>query len=181
VKKLIGLAAVTAALAGCAGGNQEPPQSEQVQHAASPEWVTRGPGAFASDKGRAFYGVAIASGIRNRQMRRATADSRARTEIGAKLDPYVSRLSKQYLASAPGGDQGVEQSLKSYAQREVTIVDHWVDNDGSEWSLAQLDVDTFKKDLDKMNELNEQVKRDVRANADRAYSEVTAEDAKQRR
>jgi hypothetical protein len=40
----------------------------------------------------------------------------------------------------------------------VLIVDHWVDTDGTEYALAQLDMDTFKNNLDKMKELNAKVR-----------------------
>ena len=73
MKKLIGIAAL-AALAACGGGSSTPQQSNQVQHASGPDWVNRGSGAFGGDKGRTFYGVGIASGIRNAAMRRTGHD-----------------------------------------------------------------------------------------------------------
>jgi hypothetical protein len=188
VKKLIGIA-IFLALAACGGGsNNQPQMSNQVQHASGPDWVNRGSGAFGGDKGRTFYGVGIASGIHNAAMRRSTTDSRARAEIAKTLDTYVSVLNKDYMASTTAGDmkasseeQHVEQALKTYSQMElsgVLIVDHWVDNDGTEYSLAQLDMDAFKNNMDKMKELNEQVKQQVRANADKAFDDLTAEEAK---
>jgi hypothetical protein len=53
-----------------------------------------------------------------------------------------------------------------------------VDTDGTEYSLAQLDMDTFKNNLDKMKELNAKVRDAVRANADKAFDELSAEEAK---
>ena len=186
MKKLIGIAAL--ALAACGGGGQQPQQAQQVQHAPGPDWVSRGSGAFGGDKGKTFYGVGIASGIRNAAMRRSTSESRARAEIAKTLDTYVSVLNKDYMASTTAGDmkasseeQHVEQALKTYSQMElsgVQIVDHWVDNDGNEYALAQLDMDAFKNNMDKMKELNEQVKQAVRANADKAFDELAAEEAK---
>jgi hypothetical protein len=189
VKKLIGIAAV-AMLTACGGGTSNQPQvSNQIQHSDGPDWKNRGSGAFGGDKGRVFYGVGIASGIRNYAMRRSTADSRARSEIASQLDSYVSRLNK--MASTGGGDmkassddQRVEQALKTYSQMElsaVLIVDHYVDNEGSEWALAQLDMDTFKSNMDKVKELNEQQKQQVRANADKAFDELNAEEAKRQK
>jgi hypothetical protein len=187
VKKLIAIAGL-AALAACGGGSSAPQQSNQVQHASGPDWVNRGSGAFGGDKGRTFYGVGIASGIHNAAMRRSTTDSRARAEIAKTLDTYVTVLNKDYMASTTAGDmkasseeQHVEQALKTYSQMElsgVLIVDHWVDNDGTEYSLAQLDMDAFKNNMDKMKDLNEAVKQQVRANADKAFDELNAEEAK---
>ena len=187
VKKIIGMA-VAAAFVACGGGSSTPQMSNQVQHANGPDWVNRGSGAFGGEKGRVFYGVGIASGIRNAAMRRSTSDSRARSEISKTLDTYVSVLNKDYMASTTAGDmsasseeQHVEQALKTYSNMElsgVSIIDHWIDNDGTEYSLAQLDMESFKNNMDKMKELNAKVRDAVRANADKAFDELSAEEAK---
>lgn len=182
MNKLIGLAAVLA-LTACGGPSQQPETVNQVQHATGPEWVTRGSGAFTSEKGRVFYGVGIASGIRNAAMRRATADARARAEIATQLDAYVSHLGKM---ASPQGASGrspadVEQALKGYSQNELssaTIVDHWVDNDGSEWALAQLEMDKLKSDADRSHDLDDQAKQAVKMNGDKAFDELNAENGK---
>ena len=57
-------------LVGCAAKQPAPP--------AGPAWVNKGSGAFDVDKGKVFYGVGMASGIRNRALLRQTADNRAR-------------------------------------------------------------------------------------------------------
>jgi len=186
VKKIIGMAVAVVAMAGC--GSDKPQMSNQIQHANGPDWVNRGSGAFGGEKGKVFYGVGIASGIHNMAMRRSTGDSRARAEIAKTLDTYVSVLNKDYMASTTAGDmsasseeQHVSQALKTYSQMElsgVAIVDHWVDNDGTEYALAQLDMDTFKNGMDKMKELNAKVRDAVRANADKAFDELGAEEAK---
>src|SRR5205823_9904969 len=180
VKKVIGMAMV-AALVAC-GGEKKPEMSNQVLHANGPEWVNRGSGAFGGEKGKIFYGVGIASGIRNAALRRSTSDSRARSEIAKTLDTYVAVLNKDYQASTTAGDmsasteeQHVQQALKTYSQTElsgVLIIDHWVDTDGTEFALAQLDMETFKANLDKMKELNARVREVVRANADKAFDEL---------
>src|ERR1700704_6114608 len=156
VKKILGIAMAAVAMAAC-GGDNKPQMSNQVLHANGPDWVNRGSGAFGGEKGRIFYGVGIASGIRNAAMRRSTSDSRARSEIAKTLDTYVSVLNKDYMASTTAGDmkasseeQHVEQALKTYSQMElsgVLIVDHWVDNDGTEYALSQLDMQQFKDGL----------------------------------
>jgi hypothetical protein len=186
VKKVIGIAVAAAALAAC--GGKKPEMSNQILHANGPDWVNRGSGAFGGEKGKIFYGVGIASGIRNAALRRSTADSRARSEIAKTLDTYVAVLNKDYQASTTAGDmsasteeQHVQQALKTYSQIELSgalIVDHWVDNDGTEYSLAQLDMESFKTNLDRMKELNARVREAVRANADKAFDELAAEEAK---
>ena len=185
MKKILGIAFASALMA-C--GSDKPQMSNQVLHANGPDWVNRGSGAFGGEKGRIFYGVGIASGIRNAAMRRSTSDSRARAEIAKTLDTFVSVLNKDYQASTTAGDmsasaeeQHVEQALKTYSNMElsgVTIVDHWVDTDGTEFALAQLDMEQFKNGMDKMKELNAKVRDAVRANAEKAFDELNAEEAK---
>lgn len=186
MKKILGVAMV-GLLVAC-GGSKTPEMSNQVLHANGPDWVNRGTGAFGGDKGKVFYGVGIASGIRNAAMRRSTSDSRARAEIAKILDTYVAVLNKDYMASTTAGDmsasseeQHVQQALKTYSQMElsgVQIIDHWVDTDGTEYALAALDMETFKNNMDKMKELNAAVRDAVRANADKAFDELSAEEAK---
>ena len=187
MKKLIGMAVAVVAMVAC-GADNKPQMSNQVEHANGPDWVNRGSGAFGGEKGKVFYGVGIASGIKNRAMRRSTGDSRARAEIAKTLDTYVSVLNKDYMASTTAGDmsasseeQHVQQALKTYSQMELSgalIVDHFIDNDGTEYSLAQLDMQQFKDNLDKMKELNAKVRDAVRANADKAFDELSSEENK---
>ncbi len=187
MKKLFGMAIATLAMVAC-GGDNKPQMSNQILHANGPDWVNKGTGAFGGEKGKVFYGVGIASGIRNAAMRRSTTDSRARAEIAKTLDTFVSVLNKDYMASTTAGDmsasseeQHVQQALKTYSQMElsgVSIVDHWVDNDGTEYALAQLDMQQFKDGMDKMKELNSKVRDAVRANADKAFDELSSEENK---
>jgi hypothetical protein len=185
VKKLIGLMAV-ATLAAC--GSEKPQTGTQILHEGAPNWVNKGSGAFNGEKGRVFYGIGISSGIRNAALRRQDSDSKARADIAATLNTYVTRLTKSYAASTTAGDmsasseeQHVSDALKTYTQMQlsgVAIVDHWVANDGTEYALAQLDMDGFKGQMDKMKELNAKVRDQVRANADKAFDELAAEEAK---
>jgi hypothetical protein len=185
VKKTISLIAVLM-LSAC--GNSTPQQSNQVLHANGPEWVNKGSGAFGGDKGKVFYGVGLTSGVHNAALRRSTSDARARAEIAKILTSYVAVLNKSYQASTTAGDmsasseeQHVQEALKSYSQQElsgVIIIDHWVDNDGTEYSLASLDMASFADNMSKMKELNAKVRDAVRANADKAFDELGAEEAK---
>ncbi|HEY5676242.1 MAG TPA: hypothetical protein VIR81_05635, partial [Myxococcales bacterium] len=129
-----------------------------------------------------------ASGIRNAAMRRSTSDARARSEISKILESYASVLGRDYKASgsatdvkdAPEGEH-LEQALKDYSQSElssVQIIDHWVDNDGNEYALAAIDLDTFKGNMDRMKGLDPKVRDAVRANADKAFDELNAEEAR---
>ena len=60
----------------------------------------------------------------------------------------------------------------------VQIVDHWFHPDGTVYALAQLDLDGFTNNLDKMNELNANVRDYVRKNAERVHMDLEQEEAK---
>lgn len=179
------------ALAGCGGGKKnmqsEPVAAPTAAIAPSgPAWVNQGSGAFKDGN---FYGVGIASGIKNRALAVDTADSRARAKIAEVFNTYIAKLTKDYMASTTAGDmktsseeQNVTNSLKSFTQMNlsgVVIVDHWIDSsDGSMFSLAKLDVAGVKASLDKAQELDAKVRDYVKANADKAFEDLSAEEAK---
>ena len=186
MKKILGVVAMLALVA-CA----EPvkPQVFAANPAQNgPDWVNKGSGTGTGDKGRVFTGVGISSGVRNASLRRTDADAKARAAIAATMSTYVTRLTKSYADSTTAGDpkvsseeQHVSDALKTFTQMQlsgVAIVDHWIANDGTEYALAVLDIDGFKGQMDKMKDLNAKVKEQVKANADKAFDELSAEEAK---
>ena len=191
MKKLLGTMALAAATALTACGGGQSTTMTGPTFAGGPDWVSKGNGAYSGDKGKVFRGVGIAGGIRNPSMRRSTADLRARAEIAKTLDTYVSALNKAYQASTTAGDmsksseeQHVSEALKGFTQMQLSgaqIIDHWIAADGTEFALAELDLQGMKDNMDKMKELNAKVRDAVRANADKAFDELAAEEAKHKR
>jgi hypothetical protein len=167
---------------GCAGKEPAPPP-------AGPAWVNKGSGAFDVDKGKVFYGVGVASGIRNRSLLISTADNRARAEVAKILETYVAVLSKDYMASTTAGDmsasseeQHVEQALKTFSKTTLhgaRIIDHWKDPaDGSLFALCELDLLAFKSALDDYKELDAKVRDYVRQNAEKLHQKLEEEEEK---
>ncbi len=155
----------------------------------SPEWVNKGSGAFKDAGQSIFYGVGIAQGIRNRALSVTAADDRARAEIAKTMNSYVTVLTKDYMASTTAGsmdksseEQHVTQTLKNFAKftlHGAVIVDHWKDPaDGTMFALAKLDMNAIKKTLEESKELDSRVRDYVRANAEKAFDELSAEEAK---
>lgn len=173
----------------CGGSPTEtgeaPKHFEGIQY---PEWVMKGSGAFGGEAGRVFYGVGSVSGIKNHALARTTADNRARAEIAKIFEVYSASLMKDYMASTTAGDmtasseeQHVESAIKTFSAATlsgVQIVDHWFHPDGTVYALAQLDLENFTNSLDKMNELNGQVRDYVRKNAERVHMDLESEEAK---
>lgn len=151
--------------------------------AKGPEWVWKGSGAFDVEKGKIFYGVGIASGIKNKALLVSTANNRARAGIAKTLETYVAALAKDYMASTTAGDmsatseeQHVEEALKTFSKTTLhgaTIIDHWLDpDDGTMYALCELDMLAFKEALDAYKELDSKVRDYVRENAEKMHNEL---------
>jgi hypothetical protein len=184
--KFLFFMAAAVSLAACGHKNVKAQAGIPTPMASGPAWVNQGSGAF---KDGSFYGVGVATGIRNRALAVDTADSRARAKIAEVFSTYIAKLNKDYMASTTAGDmkssseeQNVTQTLKSFTEMTLSgaaPVDHWVDpSDGSMYSLVKLDLSAVKNQLDGAKELNAQVRDYVKANADKAFNDLSAEEAK---
>ena len=165
----------------------EPPKA--LVDNKAPAWVLTGGGAFTDDRGKAFYGVGSATGIRNYSLQRVIADDRARADLAKVYEFYVQSLTKDYQAHTTVGgfdvsseEQNSEAALKvvvSSTLRGVTIVDHFEIPERRELlSLARLDYDAFKQNIEKaeaFQELPVQVREDIKERADALHEEMEEE------
>jgi hypothetical protein len=180
--------AALALIAGLAACSHPAPSNPIASNA--PEWVNKGTGAFKDAAGKqVFYGVGIMQGVRNRALSVSGADDRGRAEITKIMNSYVSTLTKDYMASVTAGDmsksseeQMVSQTMKNFAQftlHGAVPVDHWKDpSDGTMFSLVKLDMASVQQSLNESKELDSKVRDYVKANADKAFDELSAEQAK---
>ena len=171
-------------LGACSGGKQSPIASN------APEWVNKGSGAMKDKDGKqVFYGVGIAQGIRNRALAVTAADDRGRAELAKIMNSYVTTLTKDYMASITAGDmtksseeQMVSQTMKNFAKFTLhgsVPVDHWKDPaDGTLFALVKLDMSAVQQSLAESKELDSKVRDYVKANAEKAFDELAAEEAK---
>lgn len=172
------------ALAACGGAKKSPIANN------APEWVNKGSGAMKDKDGKqVFYGVGIAQGIRNRALSVAAADDRGRAELAKIMNSYVTTLTKDYMASITAGDmtksseeQMVSSTMKNFAKftlHGAIPVDHWKDpTDGTLFSLVKLDMGAIQQSLNESKELDGKVRDYVKANAEKAFDELAAEEAK---
>ena len=165
----------------------EPPKA--LVEYKPPAWVLVGGGAFTDEKGKAFYGVGSATGIRNLSLQRQVADDRARADLAKVFDYYVETLTKDYQAHTTAGsftesteEQNSEAALKvvvSQTLRGVVIVDHFEVPERRELiSLARLDYDAFKRNVEQaeaFQELPPQVREDIKERADALHEEMEEE------
>lgn len=187
--KLVVIGSAAALVAACGGGQATGEAPKSFEGVDYPEWVMKGSGAFGGEEGRVFYGVGSVSGIKNPALARTTADNRARAEVAKIFETYSASLMKDYMASTTAGDmsasseeQHVENAIKTFSAATlsgVQIVDHWFHPvDGSVYALARLDLENFTDNLNKMKELNAQVRDYVRQNAERVHMDLEKEEEK---
>jgi hypothetical protein len=157
-----------------------------------PKWVDKGGGYMTQTYGKAFYGVGAVTGIRNEPLAKETADNRARADLAKYVDTYTSYLMRDYAASTTARDftktseeQNVERVLKTFVSTYlsgVTVVDRWEKDDKTAgktiYSLAKLDLDTFKEQVGQMKELNDAARDFVRKNAEKAFERLQQEEDK---
>jgi hypothetical protein len=151
-----------------------------------PKWVMKGGGSFKDSNGKAFYGVGAASGIKNFSLQRTVADDRARNDLSKVFDFYTKSLAKDYMASTTNGDfsktseeQKIEVAIKTVTSATLTgvsIIDHWEHPGRNEiFSLARLDLESFKNNLDKLKELSQTVRKEIKDRADNLHEELERE------
>src|SRR5713226_6550464 len=154
-----------------------------------PKWVSKGGGYMSEKDSKAFYGVGAVTGIRNEPLAKETADNRARADLAKYVDTYTSYLMRDYAASTTAGDftksseeQNVERALKTFVSANlsgVAVVDRWETNDKSGktvYSLAKMDLETFKDQVGRMKELNAEARDFVRKNAEKAFERLREEE-----
>ena len=154
-----------------------------------PTWVLNGGGAFTDMKGKAFYGVGSATGIKNYSLQRTIADDRARGDLAKVFEVYITSLTKDYQAHTTAGsfdnsseEQNAEVALKivvSQSLRGVVIVDHFEIPERREFlALARLDYDAFKQNVENNKEfkqLPEKLREDIKTRADLLHEEMEEE------
>ncbi len=175
------------------GACHAPKVSPIVQNGNPPDWVNRGNGAFKDQAGnKVFYGVGILQGVRNVGLAIPAVDDRGRAEIAKVMNSYVTVLGKDYANSTTSGDmtksseeQMVTQTHKVFAQFTLhgsVPVDHWVDRSDPQhpvyYSLVKLDMSSVQSALEQTKDLDAKTRDYVKANADKAFDELSAEQAK---
>jgi hypothetical protein len=155
----------------------------------APDWVLNSGGAFTDIKGKAFYGVGSATGIKNYSLQRTIADDRARGDLAKVFEVYITSLTKDYQAHTTAGsfdnsseEQNAEVALKivvSQSLRGVVIVDHFEIPERREFlALARLDYDAFKQNVEnnvEFKQLPEKLQEDIKTRADLLHEEMEAE------
>ena len=176
---------VLLAMLGACTSTPEPTRAMLGDYEA-PEWVLKSSGAFEDSNGKAFYGIGSATGIENYSLQRTAADDRARNDLAKVFEFYTKSLTKDYMAHTTAGDfsasseeQNVEVAIKTVTSATLTgvlIIDHWEHPGRNElFSLARLDLISFKNNLDKHKELSKEVREEIKKRADKLHDELEQE------
>ena len=176
-------------LLGACASAPVPEEPKALYEYDAPEWVLIGGGAFTDDRGKAFYGVGSATGIKNYSLQRTISDDRARGDLAKVFEVYIVSLTKDYQAHTTAGsfdtsseEQNAEVALKivvSQTLSGVVIIDHFEIPQRREFlSLARLDYDAFKRNLENNTEfkqLPEKIREDIKTRADLLHEEMEEE------
>lgn len=152
-----------------------------------PDWILKGSGAFKKEQKKSLFGVGIAQGITSEALRRTTADNRAIAEVSKQLSVMSTSMMRDYMSSADvpeteksSGEQYVENTIKTFTSNVVSgvkIVDRWDDGKTTS-SLASLSLDELKNMAGKIQQLSEQVREHIKANAEKAFDKLEEEQEK---
>ncbi len=184
MKKLLSislLCLIAATFWGCASsGPKDPGSIIEEELKGAPDWVLEGRGG---DDDR-IYGLGSVAGTRNVALARTTAQGRGRTEIARSLQLKVESMLKDYQASTTGGEYfgkhaSDEQHIEDVS-RQITDLTlngtrqekNWISDTGTLYVLMSLDVESFKDTINRMGQLDEEIRAAVDERADDAFREL---------
>jgi hypothetical protein len=169
MRKLWGIVVLGLAMA-CGGGGSKATRPSGGND-ATPSWLAEGTGAVRSDGTRRIQGVGVASGVGDIKKRRRAADAAARDQLQSSVDSFAQALAKMSESTQASAGTDVTAIARRAASQVASIRDHWVTPDGDERALGVVDLDAFKKALQGVDG-DEKVKREMAANADRAFDQL---------
>jgi hypothetical protein len=192
MKTIALLLAAALLLAGCPGPGQPPPEKQPLynpEQVTAPQWVLRGAGAMTGDKGKVLYGVGSAPKMVDISMQRDRALNRGRAEILKIFNTYIAYMMKDYARSTTAGDMSKESYEADVLQVQKTVsigdlngaqlADTWRDPaDGTIYTLVVLDLAAVTDILANKGDLDAKLRDYVRANAEKAFDDLEAEEAK---
>ncbi|MFO7915811.1 MAG: hypothetical protein R6U43_08970 [Candidatus Krumholzibacteriales bacterium] len=172
------LVCLSLVLSGCGGGGVDK-TSMGEEGKDLPDWVLN-PGQFDSDDN--IIGVGVVSGVRNEALAMKTAENRAIGSIARVFHTRVEGIMEDYMASTISGeiDSSEEQNIIN-VQRTIVgqstsgiYVDkrHIDEDDNTVYAMARLDFDTFRDNLEKLNEIDMAMKEYVQKNAEDAFKRL---------
>jgi len=109
------------------------------------------------------------------EIRRESADNRARAELLRTISSYIEYLMKDYAGSE---GQYIERALKTFVQGYVDaapIVDHFVADNGDVYALARMDLEQLKDVIKEMKEVKGEDKKYLIERSELMFKELEEE------
>lgn len=168
-------------LAAC-GGKTTVESDLKIEDA--PEWVNEGTQYLNDNDGRLFHGVGSAPPMGDNSLQISTADNRARAEVARILTSYMDVISNDYTSAASSAGRSVSQQSVSREINNLTkinltgvrIIGRWKDErTGTVWSIAELDMEHVQKTLDRVNDMNADLKRYISNQGDNIFDKLAQE------
>jgi hypothetical protein len=153
ISRLWPMLAMVLFMLGCAS---ESTIQTAVDEQGIPLWVKQGSNIVNTGSGRVFLGVGSAPMLGDFSLQTATANNRARAEVGRVLSSYMEIVSRNYIASGQAGEanfnaQSVARQIDKIDGLDLThvrIVDHWRDEKNNVmYAVAELDMKKAKSSL----------------------------------
>ncbi len=158
--------------------------SGNPEFAGSPKWVTGSCNNFFEKQGDVICGVGAVTGTKNVSLQRTAAEGRARTAIARALNVKVKSMLKDYQATITGGkafkDASDDEQYIADVAKQLTDIsisgtkteDTWMSGTNTLYVLVSLDLQAFKESLNKVKELNAEVRKAVEERAVSAFKEL---------
>jgi hypothetical protein len=151
-----------------------------------PAWVDQGSGFFSGDRGKAFYGVGAATGIKNVQLRRTSAETNARADLARSFKTRISDLVKIYMRHISGRpemkgseEQVNQQVTKAFTDMELAgvpvVAHHYEPGEDTEYALVMMDVAGMQSQISQMKQLSKQIQDATLKNSEDAFKELDEE------
>ena len=167
-------------VAGCGSSDKKSTGNAiQAELEGAPDWVL----GNANTKNE-ICGVGSAGGTRNASVARTAAMGRGRTEIARTLEVRVKSMLKDYQATTTGGEyfgeaandeQHIEDVSKQITDTSLSgseLKKTWISKPGTLYVLMCVDLNKFKDAVNRMSQLNEQVRAAVVERANKAFEEL---------
>lgn len=169
---------ITLTLAACGGKTMV---ESDLGIEGAPDWVNEGTNILNDKGGRLFHGVGVAPLMSDFSLQKATADNRARAEIGRVLSSYMQVVTKDYISTSGRGDNKDEQQQISQEIENVTkvhltgsrIIANWRHKKkGTIYALAELDMEHVKQTVRRLDTMNEGLRNYILSEGDNIFDRV---------
>jgi hypothetical protein len=184
--------AIAAAIAlnamACANNSNNANDNMPSEFAGAPGWVIQGCHAAANDDHDGnICGVGSFAGSKNISLARTAAMARGRTEIARSLGVKVKAMLKDYQSTTTGGEQfgtsandeqqivDVSKQITDMSLTGTEVKDTWVSRSGTYYALMVLDLERFENSVERMDRLDEGVRKAITKRAKESFGELSDE------